>query len=326
MKFKVYSEAPKNFIHKDAVDMLSEVADIVFEPLSDEEFREAIAESSAAIIVMKKIDDNFLDLAPKLKIVARYGVGYDNVDVEACTKRGVYVTITPNVLSDAVADLVYALIFSLTRRICEADKFVRTEWAKKKTRLPLGIDLKEKNMGIIGVGRIGYQVAKRAHAFGMNILYYDIIRRKDIEEEFNAKFMGLDNLLRNSDFVSIHVPLNEKTRGMIGERELSLMKKNAYIINTSRGPVIDQRALTKFLKEKRIAGAGLDVFEVEPIPLDDPLLQLDNVVLSPHIGSATVETRRAMAMKAVKNVLYALKGEVPPDLVPEQAKVFTKKS
>lgn len=326
MKAKVYVELPEKFFHKDAVDLLSEVADLVFEPLSDEEFRNVIAESSAAIIALKKINEGFLNLAPKLKIVARYGVGYDNVDVEACTKRGVYVTITPNVLSDAVADLVFALLFSLTRRICEADKYVRTEWAKRETRFPLGVGLKAKNMGIIGVGRIGYQVAKRAYAFGMNILYYDIVRRKDIEERFNAKFMDLDDLLRNSDFISIHVPLNEKTRGMIGERELSLMKKSAYIINTSRGPIIDQHALTKFLKEKRIAGAGLDVLDVEPIPLDDPLLQLDNVVLSPHIGSATVEARNAMAMKAAKNVLYALKGEVPPDLVPEQAKVFTKKS
>jgi len=156
----------------------------------------------------------------------------------------------------------------------------------------------------------------------MNILYHDVVRRRDIEEELNAKFMVLDDLLRRSDFVSIHAPLNEKTRGMIGERELSLMKESAYLINTSRGPTVDQRALTKFLKEKRVAGAGLDVFDVEPIPLDDALLQLDNVVLTPHIGGATVEATRALAMRAAENVSHALKGKVPPNLVPEQATVF----
>jgi len=167
LKSKVYIELSREYFHKDAVDILSEVADLVFEPLSDEEFRSVIAEASAAIILRKRIGEEFLDLAPKLKIVARHGVGYDNVDVEACTKRGVYVTITPNVLSDAVADLAFALIFSLTRKICKADRYVRTEWAKKdpkeeRTSFPLGVDLRGKNMGIIGMGRIGYQVAKKS--------------------------------------------------------------------------------------------------------------------------------------------------------------------
>jgi D-3-phosphoglycerate dehydrogenase len=325
MKVKVYVELKKEHFHKDAIDVLSDIADLIFEPLSNEEFKKIIAEASAAIIGLKRIDEEFLAKAPKLKIVARYGVGYDNIDVNACTKRGIYVTYTPDVLSDAVADLTFALILSLTRKICKADKYVRTEWAKGESDFPLGVDLKGKNIGIIGMGRIGYQVAKRAYAFGMNILYYSRTRKKDIEKELNAKFTSLDELLKNSDIVSIHVPLNEKTKGMIGERELSLMKKSAYLINTSRGAIIDQYALIKFLKEKRIEGAGLDVFEKEPIPLNDPLLQLDNVVLTPHIGSATIETRRAMAMSVAESVLSVLKGKVPKNLVPEQVTIFSRK-
>ena len=326
MKVKVYVELPKEFFHTDAIDMLTKVADLVFEPMSKEEFEEVIAEASAAIVALKKIDKNFLELAPKLKIVARFGVGYDNVDVKACTKKGIYVTITPNVLSDAVADLTFALILSLTRRIIEADRYVRTEWARGKKRFPLGVDLNGKTIGIVGCGRIGFQVARRAYSFGMKILYYDSIRREDVEKKFNAKFVSLNELLRNSDIVTLHVPLTKTTRKMIGEKELDLMKESAYLINTSRGPVIDQEALTRALKEGKIAGAGLDVFTLEPIPLDDSLLKLDNVVLTPHIGSGTVETRRAMALKAAENVLYALKGKVPPDLVPEQREVFLKQT
>ena len=322
MKAKVYVELPKELFHKDAVDLLSKVADLVFEPMSKEEFEGEIAEASAAIIALKKIDRQFLDLAPKLKIVARFGVGYDNVDVEACTKKGVYVTITPNVLSDAVAELTFALILSLTRKIIEADRYVRSEWAKGEKRFPLGIDLKGKTIGIIGCGRIGYQVARKAYGFEMSILYHDMLRNKEVEERFKARFVSLEELLRISDIVTLHVPLTEATKGLIGEKELNLMKKSAYLINTSRGPVVDQEALTRALEEGKIAGAGLDVFTPEPIPLDHPLLKLDNVVLTPHIGSGTVETRRAMALKAAENVLYALECKVPPDLVPEQRKIF----
>ena len=326
MKPKVYVELPRDFFHEDAINMLSKVADTLFEPLSKEEFEEVIAESSAAIIALKRIDENFLELAPKLKIVARFGVGYDNVDVEACTKRGIYVTITPNVLSDAVAEHTFALILSLTRRVIEADRYVRSEWAKGEKRFPLGVDLKGKTIGIIGCGRIGSQVARKAYGFEMKILYHDAVRNEEVEKRFDAKLVSLNELLRNSDIVTLHVPLTDATRGMIGEKELNLMKESAYLINTSRGPVIDQEALTRALKEGKIAGAGLDVFALEPIPLDDPLLKLDNVVLTPHIGSGTVETRRAMALKAAENVLYALKGKVPPDLVPEQREVFLKQT
>lgn len=324
MKAKVITDFAEKWVLPDEIKLLREVSEVHFGPFSDDEFLKEVEDTDAIFLATKKIDERILKAAPKLKIVARYGVGYDNVDVEACTKRGVYVTITPGVLSDAVADMALAFMLCLSRNIIEADKYTREKWAKKEDKLKLGFDLKDKVCGIIGLGRIGFQVARRVHGFGMRILYYDVVRNREAERLFNAKLVSLDELLKESDYITIHVFLNEKTRGMIGRRELSLMKKTAYLINTSRGAVIDQAALTESLKEKRIAGAGLDVFEREPIPLKDPLLKLDNVVLSPHIGSATVETRRAMALTAIKNILAALKGETPPNLVPEQAKVFSK--
>jgi len=322
LKAKVYLEWDRGYFFKETVDVLGEVADLVFEPLTDEEFKKEISEASAAIIRLKRIDEKILDLAPKLKVIARHGVGYDNVDVDACTRRGIYVTITSDVLSVAVAELTFALMLSLIRKICMADRYVRTKWARREAPLSLGVELKDKSMGIIGVGRIGYEVAKRAHAFGMKILYHDIVRRREIEEESSGELADLRGLMSKSDFISIHVPLNKKTRGMIGEQELSLMKETAFLINTSRGQVVDQQALTVSLKEKRIAGTGLDVFAVEPVPLNDDLLKLDNVILTPHIGSSTIETRKAMVLRASENVLHALKGSVPPDLIPEQARIF----
>lgn len=325
MKAKVITDFSEKGLFLEETDMLREVAEVHFGPFTHEDFLKEVKDADAIFLASKKIDEEILDAAPKLKIIARYGVGYDNVDVEACTKRGVYVTITPGVLSDAVADLALAFMLCLSRNIIEADKYTREKWARNEDKLRLGFDLKGKVCGIVGLGRIGFQVAKRVHGFGMRILYYDIVRNEEAERLFGAKLVSLDELLRESDYVTIHVFLNEKTRGMIGRRELSLMKKSAYIINTARGAVIDQTALVEFLKEKKIAGAGLDVFEKEPISLDDPLLKLDNVVLAPHMGSATVETRRAMARTAIKNIMAVLKGEVPPNPVPEQrGKVFQK--
>jgi len=325
LKAKVITDFSEKGLFPEETDMLREVAEVHFGPFTHEDFLKEVKDADAIFLALKKIDEEILDAAPKLKIVARYGVGYDNVDVEACTKRGVYVTITPGVLSDAVADLALAFMLCLSRNIIEADKYTREKWARNEDKLRLGFDLKGKVCGIVGLGRIGFQVAKRVHGFGMRILYYDIVRNEEAERLFGAKLVSLDELLRESDYVTIHVFLNEKTRGMIGRRELSLMKKSAYIINTARGAVIDQTALVEFLKEKKIAGAGLDVFEKEPISLDDPLLKLDNVVLAPHMGSATVETRRAMARTAIKNIMAVLKGEVPPNPVPEQrGKVFQK--
>jgi glyoxylate reductase len=209
-------------------------------------------------------------------------------------------------------------MLSLSKLIFKADKFTREEWAQSKRLFPLGNDLYHKTLGLIGFGRISYQVAKRARAFDMDILYTDLIRNEQAEKKFNAKHVSLREVMRNSDYVSIHAPLNTQTKGMIGEQELRLMKETAFLINTARGGIVDHKALTKVLKEKRIAGAGLDVFVVEPIEGKDPLMRLDNVILSPHIGSATVETRRRMGMLALDNVLNVFHGRSPEYLVPEQ--------
>ena len=313
----------KSRFHIEAVKMLRAAADPHFQHPTMEEFVEQHRDAVAMIIGVSKVNEELLQVAPKLKIIARFGVGYDNVDVEACTRRDIYVTITPDPLSGAVADLTLSLMLCLSRRILEADRYTRKEWAKSERALPFGADLSGKNLGIVGLGRIGFQVAKRAKGFGMNLLYADLVRKEDAERQLGAKRLPVEELLREADFVTIHVPLTEKNRGLIGRGELSLMKKTAFLINTSRGAVVDQEALTEFLKEKRIAGAGLDVFRLEPIPLHDPLLELDNVVLTPHAGSATVETRRRMAIATAEEVLRVLKGDRPVNVVPEQiGKIF----
>jgi len=310
----------------DVVSLLSDVAELRLGLLPDEKFSNEVVDAEAIFLESREIDENILKIAKKLRIIALDGVGYDHVDVEACTRHGVYVTNTPGVLSDAVADLTVAFMLCLSRDLVEADRYSRVKWASEGELQKLGFDLEGKVCGIIGLGRIGFEVAKRVHAFGMRILYYDMFRNKQAESQFGATFAELDRLLKESDYVTLHVFLGEKTRGMIGRRELSLMKNTAYIVNTSRGAVIDQSALVEFLRTNRIAGAGLDVFEKEPIPSDDPILKLDNVILAPHIGSATVETRHAMALTAANDILAVLKGEVPSNPVLEQKdKVFLKK-
>ncbi|MFQ6054235.1 MAG: 2-hydroxyacid dehydrogenase, partial [Candidatus Bathyarchaeia archaeon] len=274
------------------------------------------------VVGTERIDESYLGRAPKLRLVSRFGVGYDAVDVEACTRRGIYVTHTFGVLSGAVADHTWALILSLMRRIPHADRFTREEWALRKRAFPFGSDLSGKTLGIVGLGAIGAEVAKRAQGFGVRLLYHDIVRRRELEEGYGIGYAELEELLRRSDIVTLHVPLLPTTRGLIGERAFEMMKPSAVIINTSRGPVIDQSALVEALESGRIAGAALDVFEVEPIPLDDRLLRMENVVVTPHIASATWETRRRMAMSCAENIRAYLRGERPPNLVPEQRDVF----
>jgi len=308
-------------IHEDALAMLRGVAEVRLAHLRaglPGELREAEAVMLDGEV---RVDEEFLKAAPRLKIAARVGVGYDRIDVEACTRRGVYVTITPNTLSGAVADLTMGLILCLARPIVEADRYVREGWGRPGTvrHPPLGVDLEGKTLGIIGLGRIGSEVARRAQGFGMRVLYHDIARRRDAERRLGVRYVALEGLLREADFVTLHVPLKEDTRGLIGRRELGLMKPTAFLVNTSRGEVVDQEALTEFLREGRIAGAGLDVFTREPVPLGDPILKLSNVVLTPHMGSATAETRRRMALRCAEDVLRALRGQTPTHLVPEQA-------
>lgn len=304
---------------KQAVEKLRKFAEVKLnpnaQPFTKAQLRKEVAEVDAVILCADELDEELIAAAPRLKIIARYGVGYDNVDVGAATSRRIFVTYTPGVLSDAVADLTFALILALSRRMIEADGYVKSgEWSQG-TRLPLGVDLARKTLGIIGLGRIGTKVAARAKAFNMNIVYNDIVRKRFAEEKYGVKRVTLKELLKRSDYVSLHVPLTEKTRGLIGKSELALMKGSAFLINTSRGPVLDQQALYEALKEKRIAGAGIDVYEKEPIASDQPLLKLSNVILTPHIGSATVETRLAMALMAVEDVIRVLTGKDPINAV-----------
>ena len=244
-------------------------------------------------------------------------MGFDHIDVEAATKRGVYVTHTPGVLTDAVAEFTVGLLLAITRRILEADQIIRKgEWNKPWNPFFLtGPELKGKTLGIVGFGRIGRAVAKKVKGFEMNLIYYDVYRNEQAEKELGVKYVDLETLLKESDFVSLHVPLTKDTYHMIGEKELKMMKPTAYLINTARGAVVDTEALVKALKEKWIAGAALDVFEQEPLPPGHPLTKLDNVILAPHIASATNEARARMAELAAKNLVAVLRGEMPPALV-----------
>jgi glyoxylate reductase len=286
-------------------------------PMSKEEIMGRIRDMDGLLCLLTdRIDSEIMDSAPNLKIISNYAVGYDNIDVNAATERGIMVTNTPGVLTETTADLTWALIMAIARRIVEADRFTREgKFRGWSPTLFLGQDVYGKTIGIIGLGRIGFAVARRALGFDMRILYYDLSRVDErIEKAVKAQFVTLEELLRQSDFVTIHVPLTQETRHLIGERELGLMKPTAYLINAARGPIVDEAALYRALKERRIAGAALDVYEEEP-KIYPGLAELDNVVLVPHIGSASVETRGRMAEMAVENLLAGLSGKVPPNLV-----------
>ena len=289
-------------------------------PPSREEIIEGVKGKDALICLLTdRIDGEIMDASPNLKIIANYAAGYDNIDIEEATRRGIVVTNTPGVLSETVADLTFALILAIARKVVKGDKFVREGkfkgWAPM---LLLGSDIHGKTLGIIGAGRIGRAVARRARGFNMKILYYSRKRKEEFEEECNAKFVDLHTLLREADFISLHVPLTSETYHMIGKKELDMMKKEAYIINTSRGKCIDEKELISALKEGKIAGAALDVFENEPY-VPQELKELDNVVLAPHIGSASYETRSKMAVMVAKNVIEALNERLPPNCINPEA-------
>lgn len=263
-----------------------------------------------------KVDAELFAAAPKLKVVSNFAVGYDNIDVAEATKRGICVTNTPEVLTPATADLAFALILASARRIIEANAFLRSgDWKVWHPELLVGQEVAGSTIGIIGLGQIGQAVARRARGFDMKILYFDPFRRPELETQLEARYVQLDELLRESDFVTLHCILDDKTRGLIGERELRLMKKNAILINAARGPLVDQGALYKACSEKWIWGAGLDVFAKEPVPLDEPLLTLPNVTTVPHIGSASIVARNGMAARSAENLLAVLEGKRPRDLV-----------
>ena len=269
-----------------------------------------------ATLLSDKIDKEVMDAAgPQLKIIANYAVGYNNIDIQEATKRGIMVTNTPDVLTNATADLAWALIMAVSRRIVEADIFVRqgkfTEWAPQ---LMLGMELTGKTIGILGAGRIGQATARRAKAFDMNILYCSRYDKFAFEVETKAKRVGLEELLKKSDIVSIHLPLVAETKHLLDFHELNLMKDNAILINTGRGAIINEKALVEILKKGKLAGVGLDVYEKEP-KIEPELLEMKNTVLLPHIGSATQETREKMSVMVAENIIAALSGKKPANLI-----------
>ncbi len=286
--------------------------------ISREELLEKVKGIDGILSVLtEKIDKEVMEAAgDKLKIIANYAVGYDNIDVEEAQKRNILITNTPGVLTDSVADHAVALLFAVARRIVEADKYTRQgkyqAWGPK---MFLGGDIIGKVLGIVGLGRIGFAVAERMkNGFNLKVVYYDIKRNEELEKEHGFEYRELDDLLKEADFISLHTALTDETHHLINKERLGLIKPTAYLINTSRGPIIDEKALVEVLKEKKIAGAALDVFENEP-ELTPGLAELENAVLTPHIASATKETRNKMAEMAANNVIAALEGQTPPNLI-----------
>ncbi|MEK9152497.1 MAG: D-glycerate dehydrogenase [Patescibacteria group bacterium] len=273
----------------------------------------------AAVLTLltDKVDREFLDAAgPRLKVVSNMAVGFDNVDLAACKARGVTVANTPGVLTDAVAEHAFALMMAIARRVVESDRFLRAgKYKAWDPLLLLGAQLKGKTLGILGLGRIGAGVAERAaNGMGMKILYNDVKRNEDFEKSVGAEYAAAEDIMRRADFVSIHVPLLPATRHLIDAAKLAMMKPTAYLINTSRGPIVDEKALVAALKKKQIAGAALDVFEFEP-KLAPGLARLDNVIVTPHTASATFEARAAMSELAAQAILDVLDEKVPINIV-----------
>lgn len=262
-------------------------------------------------LLTEKIDKEVIDRMPRCKIIANYAVGYNNIDVDYAKKKKIIVTNTPDVLTESTSDLAMTLVLACARRMSEGEKLLRSGKFKGwKPKLLLGIELKGKNFGILGAGRIGTAVAKRAKSFGTNILYADKNRNKSIEKELGAKKVSVKFLLHNSDILSIHLSLNNKTYHFLNQEKLNQLKKHSILINTSRGEVIDESALISLLKRKRIKAVGLDVFENEP-NINPELKKFPNVIVLPHLGSATEEARNGMAELAVKNVINVINGKAP---------------
>lgn len=294
-------------------------------PPSREELLRKVSDKDGLLCLLTdRIDGEVMDAGKNLVVISTYSVGYDHIDIEEASKRGIYVAHTPGVLTEAVADFTWALILAITRRVVEADKFIRSgKWNMPwQPELLVGMEVYGKTLGIVGFGRIGKAVAKRAKGFDMKILVYDIVVDEETAKSLGAEVVDLDTLLRESDIVSLHVPLTEGTRHMIGENELKKMKRTAFLINTARGPVVDEKALIRALREGWIQGAGIDVFEKEPTDIDNELLKLENVVVTPHIASASLEARRKMSELSATAIVKILKGEKPKNLVnPEVEKI-----
>lgn len=317
MKPKVFVTRP---LPSPALDLLAEHFDIAFHPqdspIPPEALAEACREVEGLVVAGTRVTADILNAAPRLRAVSTASVGYDNIDIAACTARGIPVTNTVGVLEDTTADLAFALLLAVARRVLEGDTFVREgRWREWQWGLLHASDVHHKTLGLYGFGRIGQAVARRGRGFSMRILYYARHRvAESIEREFDAQLVDRETLLRQSDFLSLHIPKTPETVHTIGARELGLMKSSAFLINTARGSVVDEPALVHALEARTIAGAGLDVFEQEP-KVHPGLISMPNVVLMPHVGSATGETRLKMAMRAAENLIAGLSGRRPADVV-----------
>ena len=316
---------PKVFLTRElpseAMERLKQLTDLEMNledrVLTKDELIDGVRGKDALLCLLTdQIDKDVLTANPNLKIVANYAVGFNNIDVETATGLGIPVSNTPGVLTETSADLAFALLMAVSRRVVEADRFARTgRWKGWGPLQFLGVDIHGATLGIIGLGRIGKALAKRAKGFDMVVKYWNRTRLSEEEEILlELEYLPMDELLQIADFVSLHVAYNHETNHLISERELNKMKPHAVLINTSRGPVLDEKALVKALQEGKIGGAGLDVFENEPL-IEAELVGMDQVVVVPHIGSATVATRTKMAMIAIDNLMAVINGEHAPNLV-----------
>ncbi|MGA9798274.1 MAG: D-glycerate dehydrogenase [Terriglobales bacterium] len=311
-------------IQQSVIDHISQHCEVqvhpVDEPMPTDLLASVMRDVDGVMPAGVRISKEIIDAAPRLRVVSNIAVGYDNIDVEACNRRHILVTNTPDVLTEATADLAFALILAVARRIVEGDRYVRAgNWKHWQWNCLWGSEMHGKKLGLYGFGRIAQATARRARGFSMRILYHARHRvSADVEKEFAAEYVDREVLLRQSDFLSIHVPLTPETRHAIGATELALMKPSAFVINAARGPIVDEEALVQALQAGRLAGAGLDVFENEP-QVHPALVSLDNVTLMPHVGSATADTRLRMAILASENLLAALRGERPKNLVNPEA-------
>ena len=313
-------------VDKKVLDFIKNTCKVVyFEKLDSQTypiFLEELKDAQGILGAVLKVDKELLDQAPHLKIVCNTSVGYDNLNMNELTKRGIKATNTPDVLNETVADTIFGLLLSTARRMPELDFWVKTgQWESNLEEKWFGVDVHHKTLGIIGMGRIGTAIAKRAHlGFDMEIVYHNRSRNEEAEQKYGATYCSMEDLLKQSDFVCLMTPLTPKTEKIMGKREFELMKETAIFINGSRGKTVDEEALIHALQMGEILAAGLDVFVQEPVKLDNPLLSMKNVVTLPHIGSATYETRFKMAMLAATNLVAGLQGEIPATLINSEVK------
>ena len=313
-------DRPRAFVTRqifpEAVELIERAAQVEVWPSERPPNREELAGKIASCDgvltnIMDRVDASLLEGATRLKVISQLAVGLDNIDVAEASRRGILVGNTPGVLAKATADLGFALLMSAARRVGESERWVRAgRWEMAFHPMYwLGVDVHEATLGIVGLGQIGLEMAKRGLGFGMKIIYYSRNRKPDLEQRYGLEYVAADTLFGSADFVSLHVPLTPETRHFIGERELRMMKPTAVLVNLARGPVVDGEALYTALSENWIRAAALDVTDPEPIPLDHPLLTLDNLVISPHIGSASLTSRREMCLLAARNLVAGLEGQ-----------------